>query len=579
MLNNPQDDKNVTRNGWFTWKKKVSIASISSAGDNSKNNNKDNAANPVANDSVEAERQFKAMGATTSAPPLAQEDGFGEPSVAAIVNEQLSERRNNSSTSLNKAWSFWSNKTSTASEDDTKKVITEVIRSNTLYSEEWDFTDKPLEPNFSCSTTDIQTHNIIIPSFLESIPKNSYYNHFRSLVSQISSKAGYGSESTDKSHLLRNTYPDTSFKKILIIGVHGFFPTKYLRPFIGEPTGTSMKFMSEAENTIRQWVNENRSHFGNNSKLLVSKIALEKEGKVFDRVNYFYDVLSRYDLNQYDFIYVAAHSQGTPVSIILMAKLIEMGLISELHRKRLGILAMAGISIGPFYGVNKKIFVRAYSTIESDSMLELFEFQNFNSVQSLKYLESLKILLSNNAKIVYIGSINDQLVPLYSSTCIHIQHPNIFRSIYIDKDSNTPNFLIKILNCSLLLHNMGLNDHGMIKEISNALAGPLTGGGHSKIYNEYKVYELGLNFFLYSTTNKKYEEIAIRRKEFVIDTLGINPFHLPWCLRGLMYESICNIKNGEKYVNLMLQEFDEWDPSTKVLKDIKYRLNAIKAKL
>ena len=59
--------------------------------------------------------------------------------------------------------------------------------------------------------------------------------------------------------------------------------------------------------------------------MLVFKIALEKEGKVFDRVEFFTEILQKWEkkLNNADFIFVAAHSQGCVVSIILLAQLIK----------------------------------------------------------------------------------------------------------------------------------------------------------------------------------------------------------------------------------------------------------------
>lgn len=475
-------------------------------------------------------------------------------------NSDITEPVNGNPSSI---WSFWPNRSTSSIDASVKADIS--FLPNTLYTENINLNEEiPTDKNRSTSLRD--SKNVIVPSFEESHPQYSYING-------MLQKVGI---SLSEPVCSRNTRPNTNFKKVLIIGVHGFFPTKYIRPLIGEPTGTSRKFMLEAENSFRIWLQENQSQFRSN-QITISKIALEQEGKVFDRVAYFLQVLSAYDLNQYDMIYIAAHSQGTPVSIILLALLIQQGYIKDADRKLIGVLAMAGISNGPFYGINQRMFVKAYSKMESDSMLELFEFQDFESVHSKKYLHSLKILVANNVRIAFVGSIDDQLVPLYSSICSHVYHPNITRYIYIDKDSNTPNFLVRILNCSLLLQNLGFKDHGMIREISNALAGPLTGGGHSKIYNEFKVYELGIKNLLYS--NLEHSNMPLRYKSFKINKLGENPFHLPWCLRGLMYESLERLKNGKSDVVLMLKDFDEWNPNTKVLKEIKYRLSAMKAKL
>ena len=43
---------------------------------------------------------------------------------------------------------------------------------------------------------------------------------------------------------------------------------------------------------------------------------------------------------------------------------------------------------------------------------------------------------------------------------------------------------------ALKLRNLGLSDHGLIRELSSPLAGSLYGGeGHSRIYDDGAVYE------------------------------------------------------------------------------------------
>ncbi|QPG74889.1 hypothetical protein FOA43_002226 [Brettanomyces nanus] len=412
--------------------------------------------------------------------------------------------------------------------------------------------------------------NLIVPSFRETLPPSTAFTTLVSGIKRAKVMLGYTGER--QKHLYRRNTAKI-FKRVLIIGVHGFFPTRVLRRFIGEPTGTSMKLAQVAEGAVLSWASDN------NMEVEIQKIALEKEGKIFDRVDFFYEVLkqSAEDIKQADFIFVCAHSQGTPVSIMLMSKLLEYGIIDE--DKRIGILGMAGINNGPFYGMEQSLLVRAYSTFENESMLELFQFQNFESLQSRKYLESVRNLVCHNTKITYVGSIDDQLVPLYSSIASHVKHPNIYKAVYIDGGSDTPDFVARILKISCMLQNLGYSDHDVIKEISYALAGPLTGGGHSNIYNDINVYKLALNF----TMKTEDAEIAIEEpvlfKSFDLKKLGSNPFNLPWCVRGLFFEAMRKLYRGNHEIEMVFKEFDEWNPESKALKDLKYRLNGIKAKL
>lgn len=463
------------------------------------------------------------------------------------------------------SWSFWNSSTNSSHAND--PALSNVLLSGgeaVLFEE----TDKPKQ--VSTSTQKPITPNVVVPAFENSLP---YYSTSTTVINNFNRlRYTLGFDVPDPKHLYRVSHPPRSIKKVLIIGVHGFFPTKVIRPLIGEPTGTSIKFSTEAEKAVWRWAKRE------NLSITVQKIALEREGKIFDRVEFFYEVLKKWqkDVESADYIYFAAHSQGCPVSIILLGRLVEDGIITT-KDKKISMLLMAGINNGPFYGVDQKLFVRAYSTIENDSLMELFQFQNFDSVHSKEFLNALKIVIKRNIKLTFVGSINDQLVPLYSSTCLHVRHPNIFRATYIDGSSKTPSFVSRSVSMSNHLHNIGLSDHGVVKEISNVLAGPLTGGGHSTIYNDPQVYDLALNFSLY-TNDLKYD-IPLHFKPYVIEQLGTNPYHLPWCMRGLLHEARTNLPGAEKEIGELLSEFEAWKPETKQLKDMKYRLNGIKSKL
>ncbi|AET39168.1 uncharacterized protein Ecym_4089 [Eremothecium cymbalariae DBVPG len=513
-----------------------------------------------------------------------------------------------SSRGKKRSWPLW-NKNSPPIEDDAdfphqskskKPVINELILSTRkgaiLFKPK---SAKEIAQEDKSSTSQHETSDsahLLVPSF-DILPKHTPFTFLYSSVGRLGHKWNLINESRLKNCTLYRRGPQTTLNmlsankskpvKVLLVGVHGFFPTKMIRPLIGEPTGTSTKFITEAEKTVVRWFREK------NASVQISKIALEKEGKVFERVGYFFEVMKKWanEINDADFVYFVAHSQGCPVTVILLAKLIEAGVINlnpiyidpdapvdlaETKRKKvISVLAMAGINNGPFYGVDQTFLVKAYSTIENDSLQELFQFQDFNTIQSKKYIQSLRIIIASNVKITYIGSINDQLVPLYSSTCLFAHHPNIFRATFIDKDSKTPAFITRIVKIAHHLINLGYDDHNIIKEISASLAGNLTCGGHSKIYNEDQVYELGIKFALETTDLPV--DIPVIYKPYQVNQLGSNPYHLPWCMRGLLYE--CGAHLNKEEILMLFKEFDRWEPETKQLKDVKYRLSGLKSKL
>ena len=57
-----------------------------------------------------------------------------------------------------------------------------------------------------------------------------------------------------------------------------------------------------------------------------------------------------------------------------------------------------------------------------------------------------------------------------------------------------------------------------------------------------------------------------------------NPYHLPWIMRGLLEEDFVKTELHHETAELVRQ-FDEWKPVTKALKDVKYRLEAVRSKL
>lgn len=186
---------------------------------------------------------------------------------------------------------------------------------------------------------------------------------------------------------------------------------------------------------------------------------------------------------------------------------------------------MVGVNKDPFYGRDQTLFAEAYSTIVKDVMTELFEFQKADYIQYKKMIPSLKTSVTNNIKLTFIASINDQLVPLYSSFCLFFKHPNIFRATFIDKSSLTPSFITWIVNITGTLLNLCFDDHSITKEISPSLVGSLTDGGHSTINNEYQVYLLGLKFALEITDI--HEDIHFKYTPYKAKDLKANPYRRP----------------------------------------------------
>lgn len=189
-------------------------------------------------------------------------------------------------------------------------------------------------------------------------------------------------------------------KKAIAIGVHGLLPAAYLRVMLGQPTGTSIKFANLCANSIQKWADSHGC-----GDCVIQTVALESDGKIETRVADLWNLLQNW-MNQIkaaDLVVIACHSQGVPVSAMLLDKLIESGAISS---ARVGVCAMAGVNLGPF-----SVYKTSLGMLMGTAA-ELWDLASSESEVSKKYEAALKNILGYGARVTYVGSMDDQLVPL-----------------------------------------------------------------------------------------------------------------------------------------------------------------------
>jgi len=226
---------------------------------------------------------------------------------------------------------------------------------------------------------------------------------------------------------------------------------------------------------------------------------------------------------------------------------------------------------------------------------------------------------------------------------------------------HSPDFIAHLVAFALRLRNLGISDHGLIRELSFPLAGSLySGEGHSRIYDEDAVYTLALQFALESTDvdpkiysltqsgssdslssdaalpplsaaaiQDRRRSIEFRKSQSAIPSIStstspnttikssrrssllsglpsslksegicpviipyetpvnaanVNPYFLPWAMRGILEEDIVKrgvgsdgMGNGlREYVDELVRLFDEWKPTGKALKDVRFRLEGFR---
>ena len=405
--------------------------------------------------------------------------------------------------------------------------------------------------------------NLLLPLLTDTLS----FEEQPSILEQLARLLYYTKEPTEPQHLSMIRDPPR-IRNALAIGVHGYFPGPMIQKILGQPTGTSIKFAEKAAQNIRRYTKSQ------GYSCQVKTAALEGEGRIAERVELLWKLLLNWidEIRRSDFVMIAAHSQGVPVAIMLVAKLIQFGCLSS--TARVGICAMAGVNMGPFQDYR--------SPWITGSAGELFEFTDPNSKVSTAYMTAISECLKFGVKVTFVGSIDDQLVSMESSIFAPLTHPHIYRAVSIDSRIHAPNFLSNLVGFVLKLRNVGVPDHGLIRELSTPLAGSLyTGEGHSRIYEDDAVYTLAIAYTIETTSLHGLPVTCSKRLPPITsssNSTSANPYILPFAMRGILEEEVVKRQlRGD--ARELLRQFDEWEPRTKVLKDVKFRLEGVRSQL
>ncbi|KAJ7139952.1 hypothetical protein C8R44DRAFT_765867 [Mycena epipterygia] len=410
-------------------------------------------------------------------------------------------------------------------------------------------------------------------------------------------KGGHGEPGESKEGNLQDVL--RGCKHVVVIGIHGWFPGAVMRSVLGEPTGTSTKFV----NMMCQALEEFQATYSV-SLDKITRIPLEGEGTIEGRVEKLYTALTSNaewmaDLHAADVIFVATHSQGSVVSTHLLDRLIRDGHIRTggpdvsknpsspsapstsaaaslppAPPQRVCCLALCGIHLGPLRYLSSSSLLLPYiQYFESAAAKELFEFQNTESEVSKAYVNALRNVVDNGTKMVYVASLNDQVVPIYSGLFTSASHPLILRALYIDGDAyHSSDFLSNLLVLLLRVLNSGLPDSGLIAHLSEATAGSLNGVGHSTAYEEISTYSLAVQYLF--LTNSGFDTHPKLTVEPFNANTEQNDYEIPWSLRDIIAdERVAHFFSKE--ISQLAAAFRQWHPKTTILRDIKRKLQPI----
>jgi len=246
--------------------------------------------------------------------------------------------------------------------------------------------------------------------------------------------------------------------------------------------------------------------------------------------------------------------------------------------QRLGLLAMCGIHLGPLSYLSGSLVGPYLQFFESAAATELFEFQDTENEISRRYVKALEYVLDAGTKCVYVASLNDQVVPIYSGVFAAATHPSILRALYIDGEAySSSDFLSNLLVLLLRLRNAGLDDNGLLAHLSEATAGSLNGIGHSTAYEDLQTYNLIVRY-LFETADmgstkspSKSDGVALHVDSFQAKTAR-NDYEIPWALREVIAHESGLFQDEWQQ---LAKAFNEWHPKTTILRDMKRKLQPI----
>ncbi|KAF7799191.1 hypothetical protein EIP86_010422 [Pleurotus ostreatoroseus] len=392
----------------------------------------------------------------------------------------------------------------------------------------------------------------------------------------------FGSELPKALEVLGQTFDVDSYNehcRVAVIGVAGWSPGAVTRTIAGGLPSSSSKFVNMTCAALERFEQEHGFKFKK-----VTGMALEGDGTIERKVsNDWMD-----DLHSADVIFVAAHSQGCIVATHLLDKLIREGHISTprnaeivastaaavapggsvpisgIRTQKICCLSLCGIHLGPLRYLKTSSLLQPYiQYFENAAARELFDFQNTESTASKNYVQALRTVMDHGAKMVYVASLNDQVVPIYSGLFTAASHPRILRALYIDGDAyHSSDFLSNLLVLLIRIMNSGMSDSGLLTHLSEATAGTLSGVGHSTAYEELATYSDGPDI----------------RNDLSVETFNAvneqNDYEIPWSLRDLIADDYVAHFFAHEFSQLR-DAFDEWSPKTSILRDVKRKLQPI----
>jgi hypothetical protein len=416
------------------------------------------------------------------------------------------------------------------------------------------------------------------------IPDWKRIEHVLQLRQQIAPKEGASIFNRIKSVLSSlvevKAGPRTLGRRICIVGVHGWFPTKVLQTVVGVPKGTSARLCAMMSEVTREYLDKQPLAYFEIAPR-IDCVPLEGEGCILERTDrHFAQLTDAIDggktgkelIEKADSVVFVAHSQGAPVTALLVDRMINVGMLNP-ARQNVGILTLAGVFHGPFTPLRENLVVRY---VEADAARELFDLNDPKHPLTGRINDALVNILSKDVMMTCVASWLDQVVPLHSATLLGVEHANIWRAVYIDAHNYKPDFLSQLIATSLTLANAQIpGSRELVAQLGSALAGSLyQSNAHSTLYHDHGVYEVILRWMC--AMDRGATKVPSLHLEEMLPRHEENPYGLPWTMRGILAnQALTKHPMFTADMSVLKELHRKWRPDRKVWKDLRLQLEPL----
>lgn len=367
----------------------------------------------------------------------------------------------------------------------------------------------------------------IVPDFKDSYREITLKTKIR-IAAQL-----YYNYPTEKHLYLKRSIQSPVIKRTVIVSIVTQAKLKY---------NVAAKQLSDlTSESLKTWFKDNELCYSHH----IETISIEAAKIVDGSLESLFKLLInwRENLMAADCVIFVGYKHSIPLAAQLLQTIISRALVDE--TQKFGLISIDGTIPGPY--------------LDEQEANSVAYFPEFDSSLS-------RIIDCHNVKVGIVGTLNN----LSGSLALHLEHPNIFRTVYVPKAAYDNRFERHLLELLLMAHNLGQPSTRLLVQLSKYFTA-------LPISNE----ELSPDLFtapicncLNTTRLTRHRPLnAITIRDSILD----NNYNLVWTLHAFLdsFKTIKHIAAVDR-IQTLVESYKAWDPQTKPLKDLKYMLEVLK---